>query len=80
VRASPLGFSAGSEITKFASWWSNACFNLSRVLELSGQYDDAIRQMNYYLEFKPPEQDTVMARAHITAIQTEKENAASKQN
>jgi ankyrin repeat protein len=62
-----------------APWWANAYYNLSRALELSGQYDDAVKQLNYYLELKPSEADATEARAHIGVIQAEKEAAARKQ-
>ena len=59
--------------------WGNAYFNLSRALEMNGQYDEAARQLNYYLELKPSEADASEARAHLTVIQTEKETAGGKQ-
>jgi len=61
-----------------APWWGNAYYNLSRALELSGQYDEAVKQLNYYLELKPTEADASEARAHIAVIQSEKESAAHK--
>jgi tetratricopeptide (TPR) repeat protein len=65
--------------TDLAPWWGNAYYNLSRALEMSGQYDEAIQQLNYYLELKPVEADASEAQAHIVVIQTEKEAAAHKQ-
>jgi tetratricopeptide (TPR) repeat protein len=59
--------------------WGNAYFNLSRALEMAGQYDDAARQLNYYLELKPAEADAIEARAHLVVIQAEKDAAAHKQ-
>ena len=64
---------------EIAPWWSNAYYNLSRVLEMRGRYDDATRQLNYYLELKPAEADAIEARAHLVVIQTEKDAAAVKQ-
>ncbi|HME59147.1 MAG TPA: ankyrin repeat domain-containing protein [Terracidiphilus sp.] len=61
-----------------APWWGNAYYNLSRALELSGQYDDAIKQLNYYLELNPSADDAADARAKIAVIQSEKENATQK--
>lgn len=61
-----------------APWWGNAYFNLSRALEMSGQYDDAARQLNYYLKLHPADADASEARVHLTVIQTEKETAGSK--
>ncbi|MGA3125616.1 MAG: ankyrin repeat domain-containing protein [Candidatus Korobacteraceae bacterium] len=61
-----------------APWWGNAYYNLSRALELSGKYDEAVKQLNYYLELKPTEADASEARAHIAVIQSEKESAAHK--
>ena len=64
---------------EIAPWWGNAYYNLSRVLEMRGQYDDAARQLNYYLELKPAEADANEARAHLVVIQTEKDAAAQAQ-
>lgn len=61
-----------------APWWGNAYYNLSRALELSGQYDEAVKQLNYYIELSPSEADATEARAHISVIQAEKEAAAQK--
>ena len=61
-----------------APWWGNAYYDLSRALELSGKYDDAVKQLNYYLELKPSETDAQQTRAHITVIDAEKEAAAGK--
>jgi tetratricopeptide (TPR) repeat protein len=62
-----------------APWWGNAYFNLSRALEMRGQYDDAARQLNYYLKLNPPEADAQEVRAHLVVLQTEEEAAAHKQ-
>jgi len=62
-----------------APWWGNAYYNLSRAWELDGQYDEAVKQMNYYLELKPSEADAAAARSHIAVIQEEKEAAARKE-
>ena len=64
---------------EIAPWWGNAYFNLSRALEMRGQYDDSIRQLNYYLKLNPPEADARDARAHLVVIQAEKDAAAHKQ-
>jgi tetratricopeptide (TPR) repeat protein len=61
-----------------APWWGNAYYNLARALELSGQYDEAVKQLNYYLELKPSEADATDARAHIAVIKAEKQAAAVK--
>jgi len=63
---------------EIAPWWGNAYFNLSRALEMAGQYDDAAKQLNYYLELKPSETDARDARAHLVVIQAEKDTAAGK--
>jgi ankyrin repeat protein len=63
---------------EIAPWWANAYYNYSRALELSGQYDEASKQLNYYLKLNPPESDAREARAHLIVIQTEKEAAAQK--
>ena len=67
------------KVLEIAPWWGNAYFNLSRALEMRGQYDDAARQLNYYLELKPAEADASEARAHLVVIQAEKDAAAHKQ-
>lgn len=61
-----------------APWWANAYYNLSRALELNGQYDEAVKQLNYYLKLNPSEADAREARAHIVVIQTMKEAATQK--
>ena len=62
-----------------APWWGNAYYNLSRAWELDGQYDEAVKQMGYYLELKPSEADAAEARAHIAVIQAEKKAAEGKE-
>jgi serine/threonine-protein phosphatase 6 regulatory ankyrin repeat subunit B len=64
--------------TDLAPWWGNAYYNLSRALEMRGQFDDALQQLKYYLELKPTEAEAREAQAHIVVIQTEQE-AARKQ-
>jgi tetratricopeptide (TPR) repeat protein len=64
---------------EIAPWWSNAYYNLSRALEMRGQYDDAARQLNYYLELKPAEADASEARTHLVVLQAEKDAVAGKQ-
>ena len=61
-----------------APWWGDAYYNLSRALELTGQYDLAVKNLNYYLELNPPEAGARAARAHLSEIQAEKETAAGK--
>jgi ankyrin repeat protein len=58
--------------------WGNAYYNLARALELSGEYDDAMAQLQFYLDTKPSDADAAEARDHIKVIQAEKEAAASK--
>jgi hypothetical protein len=55
-----------------APWWRDPYYTLACALELSGQYDDAIRQMVTYLDMKPSEADAVKARARLTEIRSEK--------
>jgi hypothetical protein len=64
---------------KLAPWWANAYYNLAIADELRGWYDDAITQLNYYLELQPSESDAANARAKIAAIESEKEIAKRKQ-
>jgi hypothetical protein len=45
---------------------------------MRGQYDDAARQLRYYLDLKPAEADASEARAHLVVIQTEKDAAAAR--
>jgi tetratricopeptide (TPR) repeat protein len=61
-----------------APWWGEAYYNLSRALEVTGQYDLAVKNLNYYLELSPPEAEARAARAHLSEIQTEQETAARK--
>ena len=64
---------------EFAPWWGNAYYNLSHALELSEQYDEALKQLDYYLMLNPPEEDAREARAHIVVIKTEREISSQKQ-
>jgi tetratricopeptide (TPR) repeat protein len=66
------------KVVEIAPWWGNAYFNLSSALEMSGQYDEAMRQLRHYIELKPPEADARDARAHLIVIQAEKDAAAGK--
>jgi len=66
------------KVIEIAPWWGNAYFHLSSAQEMSGQYDEAMRQLKYYLELKPPEADAKEARAHLVVIQAEKDTAAGK--
>lgn len=75
--AQPIGLLR--KALKIAPWWGNAYYNLSRALEMSGQYDEAMKQLKYYLELKPSEADAQEARAHLVVIQTEKDTATGKQ-
>jgi hypothetical protein len=45
---------------------------------MRGQYDDAARQLRYYLDLKPAEADASEARTHLVVIQTEKDAAAAR--
>jgi ankyrin repeat protein len=63
---------------EIAPWWRDAYFNLSYALEVSGQYDDAARQLKTYLDLKPSEADAAKARARLLVIQMEKDAAPSK--
>ena len=75
--AQPIGLLR--KALEIAPCWGNAYFNLARTLEMAGEYDDAIRQLNYYLELKPVEADANEARVHLTVIQAEEAAAAHKQ-
>ena len=66
------------KVVEIAPWWGDAYYNLSRALEMCGQYDEAFDQLNYYLELKPSEADAREARAHLVAIQIEKNAAVGK--
>jgi len=61
-----------------APWWRDAYFQLSRALERTGQYDLAVKNLNYYLELHPPEAEAREARTHLAEILVEKETAAGK--
>ncbi|MDR3792440.1 MAG: ankyrin repeat domain-containing protein [Terracidiphilus sp.] len=61
---------------EIAPWWGNVYYNLSRALEMHGEYEDAIRQMRYYLALKPAEADANEARAHLVVLETERDAAA----
>jgi tetratricopeptide (TPR) repeat protein len=64
---------------EIAPWWGNARYNLSRAYELRGRYDDALKQINLYLETKPPEAEASEARTRLVTIQAKKEAAARKE-
>jgi predicted TPR repeat methyltransferase len=53
-----------------APWWRDVYLPLSRALELNGQYDLAIRQLEYYLQLHPPEADARAARSHLRELET----------
>ena len=63
---------------KLAPWLASAYYNLAVAMETNGQYDDAIKQLGFYLELKPSEADAADARAKIAVLQQEKETAARK--
>ena len=63
-----------------APWWGDAYYNLSRALELKGDFDNAIAALNNYLALKPSEADANEASAHIVVLQTQRDIAAHKQN
>lgn len=64
------------QVLNFAPWWADAYYNLARALEVTGQYDDAIQQMNFYLAAKPSTIDVEDAQARIYAIRAEQQSAA----
>jgi len=66
------------KVEEIAPWWRDAYYNLSIALELRGQYDWAIRQMNDYLGLKPSEADAAKARARLLTLQAERDAAAQK--
>lgn len=63
------------EVLNMAPCWANAYYNLSRALEMRGQYGDAIEQLKYYLELNQDEVDASDARARIEVLRAE-ESAA----
>ena len=65
----------GRNRREIAPWWGNAYYNLSRALEMHGDYEDALRQMKYYLALKPAEADANEARAHLVVLETERDAA-----
>jgi tetratricopeptide (TPR) repeat protein len=67
------------KVLAVAPWWANAYYNLSRALEMSGQYGDSIQQLKYYLELNPPEADASEARAHLVVLQAKWDTASHKQ-
>jgi uncharacterized protein len=52
-----------------APWWRDAYYQLSRALELNGQYDMAVKNLNYYIELHPPEAEARAACDHLMKIQ-----------
>jgi tetratricopeptide (TPR) repeat protein len=62
-----------------APWWRDPYYQLSRALKLSGQYDLALKNLNYYLELHPPEAEARVARDHLLEIQTKMEAASPKE-
>lgn len=61
-----------------APWWRDPYLQLSRALELTGQYELAAKNLNYYLELHPPEAEARAAREHLAKIRTME--AASPKN
>jgi len=61
-----------------APWWRDPYYSLACALQGSGQYADAIRQMNTYLDMKPSEADAAKARARLAEIRSEKKVAAGR--
>jgi ankyrin repeat protein len=53
-----------------APWWGEAYRQLSRALEMTGQYEVAEKNLNYYLALHPPEAEARAARDHLAKIQT----------
>lgn len=74
--AQPINLLRGALV--IAPWWGDAYHQLSRALELTGQYDLAVKNLNYYLELNPPDAEARAARAHLAEIPGEKEAAAGK--
>jgi len=59
-----------------APWWPEAYYDLSSALEVTSKYDDAIQQLQYYLQLKPSVTDAADAQGRIIALRAEKESAA----
>jgi tetratricopeptide (TPR) repeat protein len=66
------------EAVNFAPWWGDAYQSLSRELELTGQYDLALKNLGYFIELNPPEAERSAARTHLSEIQKEKEAAPGR--
>lgn len=62
-----------------APWYPEAYYNLALALEISGEYDEAAKQLNYYLELNPSSDDTRAAKDLIYKLTTEKDAATRKQ-
>ena len=62
-----------------APWWRDAYYQLSRALELNGQYDLAVKNLNYYIELHPPEAEARTARSHLQEIQAKMDTATRNQ-
>ena len=56
----------------FAPWWGDAYYRLSQTLELRGQYELAVKNLNYYLELRPPEAEARAARSHLLELQSKR--------
>jgi len=59
-----------------APWWPEAYYDLSSALEVTSKYDDAIQQLQYYLQLKPSVTDAADAQGRIIALRAEKESTA----
>jgi regulator of sirC expression with transglutaminase-like and TPR domain len=61
-----------------APWWRDVYLPLSRAHELNGQYDFAIRDLEYYLELHPPKDEARAARSHLRELETKQGTATPK--
>jgi ankyrin repeat protein len=61
-----------------APWWRDVYLQLSRALELNGQYDFAIRDLEYYLELHPGEADARTARNHLRELEARQRTTTAK--
>jgi hypothetical protein len=78
-RQPELAEAAAKEFRKaleIAPWWPEAYYDLSMAVALTGDYDDAIQQLQFYLLLKPSAADAADAQGRIIALRAEKESAA----
>ena len=62
-----------------APWYPEAYYNLALALEANRQYDEAAKQLNYYLELNPSPDDTRSAKDLTYKLSAEREAAVRKQ-